>query len=62
MFVLLSGNHLAATMLVSPSTRVAQSKNLEMFGFFFLLLRVEGGGMKALNRRLTVFVVVVMND
>lgn len=59
MFVLLSGNHLAATMLVSPSIRVAQSKNLEMFGF---LLRVEGGGMKALNRRLTVFVVVVMND
>lgn len=54
MFVLLSGNHLAATMLVSPSIRVAQSKNL--------LLRVEGGGMKALNRRLTVFVVVVMND
>lgn len=58
-FVLLSGNHLAATMPVPPSIRVAQSKNWEMFGFFFFLLRVEGGGMKALNRRLTVFVVVV---
>lgn len=50
------GSHHACIPFYSCSTK---QKLRNVWLFFFCLLRVEGGGMKALNRRLTVFVVVV---